>query len=64
MVAGTAPPELVGVKGVIRVPTVKTLVVGLYVILGACAKTLAGNSPKANNKTPRQGNILFKTALF
>ena len=38
--AGTFPPELEGIDGVIAVPTGKTLVVGLYEMLGACAPAL------------------------
>ena len=59
MVAGTAPPELAGTRGVMAVPTVKTLVVGLYEMLGACAE--ARVIPKyAVNKTPKYNNIFFE----
>ena len=61
--AGTAPPVLVGFKAVIAEPTVKTLVVGVYLMFGACARAHSVNK-KNSESSPINNIALFNTAEF
>lgn len=55
VLAGTFPPELEGVNAAMAVPAEKTLVAGLYVMLGAWAPALVDMI--SNNNVANRGSF-------